>query len=107
PIVGFTWFSLTDQVDWDSALCENNNRVNPLGLFDLDRNIRPVGQAYKKLISDWKQVLPLNSVCLTVPIATPQEFNHIHEANADMDTHNERTTNALLNQSKKTDEIQR
>ena len=40
PIVGFTWYSLTDQVDWDTALREQNNRVNPLGLYDLDRNIR-------------------------------------------------------------------
>ena len=52
PIVGFTWYSLTDQVDWDTALREPNNRVNPLGLYDLDRNIRPVGLAYKQLIAD-------------------------------------------------------
>ena len=31
PIVGFTWYSLTDQVDWDTALREDNGRVNPLG----------------------------------------------------------------------------
>jgi hypothetical protein len=43
PIVGFTWYSLTDQVDWDTALREQNGRVNPLGLYDLDRNIRPWG----------------------------------------------------------------
>ncbi len=47
PIVGFTWYSLTDQVDWDTALREQNHRVNPLGLYDLDRNIRPVGECYK------------------------------------------------------------
>ena len=40
PIVGFTWYSITDQVDWDTALRENNGHVNPLGLYDLDRNIR-------------------------------------------------------------------
>ncbi len=51
PIVGFTWYSLTDQVDWDTALREKNGRVNPLGLYDLDRKIRPVGRAYKKLIA--------------------------------------------------------
>ncbi|PYE56318.1 glycosyl hydrolase family 1 [Deinococcus yavapaiensis KR-236] len=73
PIVGFTWYSLTDQVDWDSALRENNGRVNPLGLFDLDRNIRPVGEAYKKLIADWKDVLPTQSVVLTVPIFPPRD----------------------------------
>ena len=44
PILGFTWYSLTDQVDWDTALREQNGRVNPLGLYDLDRNIRSVGR---------------------------------------------------------------
>lgn len=57
PIVGFTWYSLIDQVDWDTALRENNNRVNELGLYDMNRRIRPVGNAYKKLITDWKPVL--------------------------------------------------
>ena len=51
PTVGFTWYSLTDQVDWDTALREQNGNVNPLGLFDLDRNIRNVGRAYKRLIA--------------------------------------------------------
>ena len=51
PTVGFTWYSLTDQVDWDTALREQNGNVNPLGLFDLDRNIRNVGKAYKQLIA--------------------------------------------------------
>ncbi len=68
PIVGFTWYSLTDQMDWDVILRENNGTVNPLGLYDLDRNIRPVGRAYQKLISDWRDVLPTQSVCLTVPL---------------------------------------
>jgi beta-glucosidase/6-phospho-beta-glucosidase/beta-galactosidase len=73
PIIGFTWYSLTDQVDWDSALRDNRGNVNTLGLYDLDRNIRPVGTAYKQLISDWRQVLPAQSVCLQVPIVMPQE----------------------------------
>ena len=58
PVCGMTWYSLTDQIDWDVALRENNGRVNPLGLFDLDRNIRPAGRAYKKLIEQWSH-LPL------------------------------------------------
>jgi beta-glucosidase/6-phospho-beta-glucosidase/beta-galactosidase len=73
PILGFTWYSLTDQVDWDTALRENNGTVNPLGLFDLNRNPRPVGQAYKQLIADWREVLPTQSVCLVVPIERPSE----------------------------------
>ena len=71
PVVGFTWYSLTDQVDWDTALREENARVNPLGLYDLDRRIRPVGEAYRTLITEWRDVLPTQSVCLRVPIAWP------------------------------------
>lgn len=53
PICGMTWYSLTDQIDWDTALREDNGRVHPVGLFDLDRNIRPVGEAYRRLIEQW------------------------------------------------------
>lgn len=73
PIVGFTWYSLTDQVDWDTALREDNRHVNALGLFDLDRNIRPVGTAYKTLIESWRAILPTQSVCLQVPVVLPSE----------------------------------
>jgi beta-glucosidase len=73
PIVGFTWYSLTDQVDWDTALREPNGHVNPLGLSDLERNIRPVGAAYQKLIAEWREVLPTQSVCLQVPLVLPGE----------------------------------
>ena len=62
--LGFTWYSLIDQVDWDTALRETNGTVNPLGLFDLDRKIRPVGEAYHKLMMDWQYILPTSSVCL-------------------------------------------
>jgi beta-glucosidase/6-phospho-beta-glucosidase/beta-galactosidase len=66
PIVGFTWYSLQDQVDWDTGLREDNGRVNSLGLCDLDRNIRPVGHAYKKLINQWRQTLPTESNVLSI-----------------------------------------
>ncbi len=56
PVVGFTWYSLLDQVDWDSALREDAGHVNPLGLYDLDRRIRPVGEAFRDLISQWSGV---------------------------------------------------
>ena len=69
PIVGFTWYSLTDQVDWNTALREPNGRVDPLGLFDLSRRIRPVGSAYRQLIGEWAEVLPTQSVVLALPIA--------------------------------------
>lgn len=80
PIVGFTWYSLTDQTDWDSALREKNGHVNPVGLFDLDRNIRPVGKAYRRLISQWQGVLPTQSLCLTVPVVLPEDAGGRQEA---------------------------
>jgi beta-glucosidase len=73
PIAGFTWYSLTDQMDWDSALREKRGNVNPLGLYDLVRNIRPVGEAYKRLIQQWRDVLPTQSLCLTVPVVLPSD----------------------------------
>jgi beta-glucosidase/6-phospho-beta-glucosidase/beta-galactosidase len=73
PILGFTWYSLTDQVDWNTALRENHGTVNPLGLYDLDRNIRPVGRAYKKLISDWSTLLEVQTNCLALPVYSPSE----------------------------------
>jgi len=75
PIVGFTWYSLTDQVDWDTALRQEQGNVNPLGLYGLDRKIRAVGQAYKRLIADWAEVLPTQSVCLRVPVVPPSEHD--------------------------------
>jgi beta-glucosidase len=75
PIVGFTWYSLTDQVDWDVGLREERGTVNPLGLYDLDRKIRPVGVAYKQLMQDWSEVLPTQSVCLRVPVVPPSEHD--------------------------------
>ena len=38
------------------AHCVMGN-VNALGLYDLNRNIRDVGTAYKHLISQWKDIL--------------------------------------------------
>lgn len=61
PVVGFTWYSLTHQVDWDTALREDNGNINELGLFDLDRNEMPVGKAYRRLIQQWKDVLAQES----------------------------------------------
>ena len=75
PTLGFTWYSLTDQVDWDTALREANGRVNPVGLYDLERNVRPVGEAFRTLIDEWQDVLPARSVCLVVPVVMPSEYD--------------------------------
>ena len=57
PLLGFTWYSLIDQVDWDSALRTDHGKINELGLYDMERNIRPVGIEYKKLIQQWGSIM--------------------------------------------------
>ncbi len=80
PIVGFTWYSLTDQVDWDSALRDDAGHVNALGLYDLDRNLRPVGEEYKRLIAEWTRVLPTQSYCLVLPLDIPEDHHEDSKA---------------------------
>jgi beta-glucosidase/6-phospho-beta-glucosidase/beta-galactosidase len=70
PILGFTWFSLLDQTDWDTALREDNHRIDPLGLFDLNRKIRKVGEAYRTLIAQWRDELPLQSMSRDMYVTT-------------------------------------
>ena len=55
-VLGFTWYSLIDQVDWDIQLAEKRGTVNPCGLYDMDRRIRPVGEAYKMLLEQFGQI---------------------------------------------------
>ena len=55
PYVGFCWYSLQDQVDWDTCMRVANDRVNTLGLVDLDRQIRPVGYAYAELAAELRR----------------------------------------------------
>jgi beta-glucosidase/6-phospho-beta-glucosidase/beta-galactosidase len=54
PLVGFTWYSLTDQIDWSIGIAEPIGLVYPVGLFDLNRESRIVGLAYKHLIDLYK-----------------------------------------------------
>jgi beta-glucosidase len=57
PVTGFTWYSLTDQIDWQHALRVERNDLFPVGLYDLRRNIRPVGLRYQEIVRDWRGVL--------------------------------------------------
>ncbi len=53
PVLGFTWYSLIDQVNWNSALAGDHGVVNPVGLFDLQRQPRPVAAAYRELLVEF------------------------------------------------------
>lgn len=54
PLIGFTWYSLTDQVDWDVGLSKALGLVYPVGLADLNRDAREVGLSYKYLIGMYR-----------------------------------------------------
>ncbi len=56
PVLGFTWYSLTDQVDWDIGLAEKRGKVNTSGLYDLERRPRPVAEAYRQLLQEFGQI---------------------------------------------------
>ena len=56
PVLGFNWYSLIDQVDWDQALAHKVGKVNACGLYDLDRQPRPVAAAYKMLLQEYGQI---------------------------------------------------
>ena len=79
PLVGFTWFPLIDQVGWSESgritAADPRDAVNPVGLYDVERNLRPVGAAYRQLIRDWRHLLPAQSVCLLMPIVLPSEYH--------------------------------
>ncbi len=55
PLVGFTWYSVTDQIDWNIAMSEAIGFIDPVGLFDLNREPRTVGLAYKHLIDLYRE----------------------------------------------------
>ncbi len=56
PVLGFTWYSLTDQIDWDCGLAKKNGTVNECGLYDLNRQPRPVAHAYRQLLEEFGQI---------------------------------------------------
>jgi len=62
PIIGFTWYSLTDQVDWDIDLREQRGQVNSSGLYDMQRRIRRVGVEYQRIVHEWGAALANSDV---------------------------------------------
>jgi beta-glucosidase/6-phospho-beta-glucosidase/beta-galactosidase len=56
PVLGFNWYSLVDQIDWDTNLAEERGTVNACGLYDLHRQPRPVAAAYRALLEEFGQI---------------------------------------------------
>ena len=82
PILGFTWYSLIDQTDWDTGLREINYHTNPCGLFNKERQPHKVGHAYPKIIREWKPHLPLNSMSRNV-----EDRGNLGDGHADFRRH--------------------
>lgn len=61
PVLGFTWYSLTDQIDWDIALSEQRGLVNGCGLYDLNRRPNPVEPDFRALVREYGQ-MPVSSL---------------------------------------------
>ena len=58
PVLGFTWYSLVDQVDWDIGLSEQRGVVNGCGLYNMERRPNPVAAEYRALMEEFGS-LPL------------------------------------------------
>lgn len=58
PVLGYTWYSLTDQIDWDIQLRRIEGHVDPVGLYKLDRTPRDVASAFQQLCTRYGS-LPL------------------------------------------------
>ena len=69
PVHGFTWYSLTDQVDWQHGLRVENNDLHPVGLFDMERKSRPVGDAYRRLIAEYAAIAASGGLAARVRMA--------------------------------------
>lgn len=55
PVRGLCWYSRGDQHDWDSALARPEQRVTEVGLFDIDRNPRPVAERFETYARQCRQ----------------------------------------------------
>jgi beta-glucosidase/6-phospho-beta-glucosidase/beta-galactosidase len=91
PLCGMTWYSLTDQVDWDTVLREENGHANPFGLYDMDRKPRPVAEAYRDLIRRWRDIplLPNGPLTLAGEWGDPDDTASDKEARIEADARQE------------------
>jgi beta-glucosidase/6-phospho-beta-glucosidase/beta-galactosidase len=71
PMIGYTWYSLTDQIDWDIALREIRGTVNANGLFTLDRKPRDGADVFADLARTYADMPLLDSIPAGLPGSGP------------------------------------
>lgn len=69
PVCGFTWYSLTDQIDWQHALRVERNDLHPVGLYDLDRRPRPVAHRYREIVASWSAAVTAAGAASSLAVA--------------------------------------
>lgn len=47
------WYNLIDQVDWDIGLSEVRGNIDECGRYDMNRQPRPVADAYRALLREF------------------------------------------------------
>lgn len=67
PMIGYTWYSLTDQIDWDIQLREIRGKVTPNGLFTLDRKPREAANVFRDLSRSYGEMPLLESIPQGLP----------------------------------------
>ena len=55
PVTGFGWSPLSDPADWRQPASRSAAAPLPVGLYDLRRRIRPVGQRYREIARAWHE----------------------------------------------------
>ncbi|MBE7218914.1 MAG: glycoside hydrolase family 1 protein [Caulobacteraceae bacterium] len=56
PVLGFTWYSLIDQIDWDTQLAEKNGNINQCGIYTLDRKPNNVAGDFRMLLETFGRI---------------------------------------------------
>lgn len=54
PVTGMAWYPLTDRIDWRPSSNAGAVEAQPVGLYDIRRRVRPVGERYRELVKSWR-----------------------------------------------------
>jgi hypothetical protein len=60
--VGAMYYSLVDQADWDHFANRAHGHILPIGLYDVERQIRPAGERFRALVAEHRAQLGLTAL---------------------------------------------
>ena len=80
PVIGYTWYSLQNQVDWDIQLREFRGHEVGNGLFTLERKANPVAAEFRKIAQHYgDQPLLTNFAMGAIPGGSIQAAEGPHD----------------------------